>query len=78
MFKTGGDGDWKVIDGLLSNITIPRFVRIRQVFPHPAQVDVAAEIRAGIRGKNLNLKKGARIAVAEPYDLPFDAKGNLF
>jgi len=66
MIQTGGNGDWKVIADLLGNVQIPRFVKVRQIFPHPPQVDIAAEIRSQISKKNLlnPLKKGARIAIA--------------
>ena len=78
MIQTGGNGDWKVIDDLLKGIEIPRFVKVRQLFPHPPELDVAAEIRRQIAEKNLlgALQKGeaplrgaapqrkARIAIA--------------
>ena len=66
MIKTGGNGNWKVIEDLLKDISIPRFVKVRQLFPHPDPVDVAAEIREQIKKKNLlsSIKKGARIAIA--------------
>ena len=66
MMQIGGNGDWKVIEDLLKDIRIPRFVKVRQIFPHPPEVNVAAEIRAQIREKNLlsSVKKGSRIAIA--------------
>lgn len=64
--QVGGSGDWKVIEELLDGIKIPRFVKVRQTFPHPPEVDVAAEIRSQIKNKGLlsSVKKGSRIAIA--------------
>ena len=71
MISTGGNGDWKIIDDLLKGIKIPRVVKVRQIVPHPPEVDVAAEIRSQLAGKNLlgplktgSLKKDSRIAIA--------------
>ena len=66
MIQIGGNGDWKFIGDLLAGIQIPRFVKVKQIFPHPPEVDVAAEIRRQIKEKNLlgSLQKGARIAIA--------------
>ena len=66
MIQVGGNGDWKVIEDLLKDIKIPRFVKVRQIFAHPPEIDVAAEIRAQIAEKKLlgSVKKGARIAIA--------------
>ena len=63
MYKTGGSGNWKIIDELLSSALIPRFVKVQQFFPHPPPVDVALEIVTGIQKKKLPIKKGARIAI---------------
>ena len=66
MIQTGGNGDWSAIDDLLNNVCIPRFVKVRQIFPHPPEVDVASVIRNQIKEKNLlnSLRRGARIAIA--------------
>ena len=66
MIQTGGNGDWKAIEDLLKDIQVPRFVKIRQIFPHPPEVDVAQEIRTQIGDKKLlgSMPKGARIAIA--------------
>ena len=66
MMQVGGNGDWNAIEELLSDIRIPRFVKVRQIFPHPPELDVAAEIRSRIREKDLlnSVKKGGRIAIA--------------
>ena len=66
MIQTGGNGGWSVIEDLLKDIQIPRMAKVRQIFPHPPELDVEAEIRKQIRGKNAlgPVKKGDRIAVA--------------
>jgi hypothetical protein len=51
MIQIGGNGGWTVIEALLNDIRIPRFLKVRQIFERPAAVDVAAEIRSQIRGK---------------------------
>ena len=66
MIHVGCNGDWKVIDDLLKDIRIPRMAKARQIFSHPKEVDVEAEIRRQIAGKKLlaGLKKGSRVAIA--------------
>jgi hypothetical protein len=66
MIHVGGNGDWKVIEDLLKDIRIPRMVKVRQIFPHPPELDVEAEIRGQIAEKSLlgGIKKGDRIAIA--------------
>ncbi|MDR1625578.1 MAG: hypothetical protein LBT33_03480, partial [Spirochaetia bacterium] len=66
MIHVGGSGDWKVIEDLLKSIEIPRMAKVRQIFPHPKEVDVAGELRRQIAEKKTlsSLKKGSRIAIA--------------
>jgi hypothetical protein len=66
MIHTGGNGDWKVIEELLKDIQIPRFVKVKQILPHPPEVDVEAEIRRQLAEKKFlfALKKGASVAIA--------------
>ncbi|MDL2227137.1 nickel-dependent lactate racemase [Deltaproteobacteria bacterium OttesenSCG-928-M10] len=44
----------------------PRLFRVRQNFPRPALSDIPAEIMAQVRALNLNVRKGATVAVACP------------
>lgn len=66
MMRTGGDGDWRVIDGLLAGIALPRMVRARQLFAHPDPVDVREEIARQFAGMNIlaGVKRGDSVAVA--------------
>ena len=66
MIKIGGNGNWKFIEDLLKDIKIPRFAKVKQVFPVHATVDVETEIIRKIEEKKLltSLQKGARIAIA--------------
>ena len=52
MMNVGGQGNWSTIEALLSPIQPPRMVRVKQRFPHPPAVDVAAEIKRQFEEKN--------------------------
>jgi hypothetical protein len=54
-----------IIDSLLRDVTLPRMVRARQVFPGAALPDVAAALRNEMRAPVIagRIRKGARIAV---------------
>lgn len=45
MITTGGNGSWNTISDLLSDVQIPRVVRVQQKFPHPPAINVQTEIR---------------------------------
>ena len=65
MMNVGGQGNWSTIEALLSPIQPPRMVRVKQRFPHPIAVDVAAEIRKQFEQKNVlaRVKPGERVAI---------------
>ena len=65
MITTGGQGKWDTISALLRDIELPRMVRVRQRFIHPAPVDVAEEITRQFAGKNIlkNVRPGQTVAV---------------
>lgn len=65
MIHTGGEGDWQVIEDLLKDIAIPRMVRVRQNFVHPAALDVEQEILRQLSSTGLlqPLKKGETVAI---------------
>ena len=65
MYNVGGSGSWSTLDALLSPIQPPRMVRVKQRFPHPPAVDVAAEIRTQFEQKNVlaRVKPGERVAI---------------
>ena len=66
MIKTGGNSNWDIIEGLLKDIKIPRFAKVKQVFAVHAAANIEAEILKQIQEKKLfaSLKKGMRIAIA--------------
>ena len=65
MITTGGNGDWSTIASLLQDIEIPRVLRVRQKFVHPAPVDVAEEIRAQFAARNIlsRVRPGETVAI---------------
>ena len=65
ILETGGNGSWDVIENLLKDISIPRFVKVRQKFVHPEPVDVAREISSQLNGSPLwdALKPGQTVAI---------------
>ncbi len=65
MITTGGNGSWTTIEGLLKDIRIPRMVKVRQNFLHPAPVDVEVEITRQFTQMDLlsKVKPGDRVAI---------------
>ena len=65
MIRTGGNGNWSTIENLLSGIEIPRMVKVRQHFVHPAPVDVAQQISGQVHGKHLldPVRPGQTVAI---------------
>ena len=65
ILETGGNGSFDVIEKLLKDIKIPRMVRVKQKFVHPASVDVACEIRTQLKDSPLwsKLKQGDSVAI---------------
>ncbi|MCQ2398674.1 MAG: lactate racemase domain-containing protein [Sphaerochaetaceae bacterium] len=65
MLETGGNGSFEVIENLLKDIRIPKFVKVKQKFIHPQAVDVASEIRNQLKDSPLwaVLKPGDTVAI---------------
>ena len=65
MYTVGGNGDWTTIEALLTDIQIPRMVRVRQKFIHPEPVDVEKEIRRQFEAMGIlsRLKPGETVAI---------------
>lgn len=65
MITTGGNGSWTTIEELLKDIRIPRMVRVRQNFVHPAPVDVKEEIIRQFKQMDIlsRVKPGNRVAI---------------
>ncbi|MGE0075850.1 MAG: hypothetical protein AB7S52_11525 [Sphaerochaetaceae bacterium] len=66
LIHTGGSGTWEVIDNLLGGIRIPRMVRVKQRFPHPAPIDVSLEIERQLEAPQFwnNFQSGDSVAIA--------------
>ena len=65
MIHTGGNGDWSTIASLLAGIEVPRVLRVRQKFIHPAPVDVDAALREqfAARGVLSRVRPGQTVAI---------------
>lgn len=65
ILETGGNGSWSVVRGLLDDIQIPRMVKVRQIFVHPAPVNVVEQIRCQLASHPCwsRLRKGDTVAI---------------
>ena len=65
MINVGGNGKWDTIESLLSGIEMPRMVRVRQRFIHPAPVDVPAELRRQFDERHIleRVRPGETVAI---------------
>ena len=65
MIHTGGNGDWSTISSLLAGIEVPRVLRVRQKFIHPAPVDVDTALREQVaaRGVLSRVRPGQTVAI---------------